>query len=158
MAVHSPPTDAARRGLAAWHDVVDARHSPERAVALLEGVLAEGCVFRSPILYQPQPGRDLTQMYLAAALLVLGNETFSYVREVAAGADAVLEFVSTVDGVEVNGVDMLHFDAAGRIDAFTVMVRPRKAVDLVQRRMAEMLAAAGGSVASPDAATRIVGP
>jgi hypothetical protein len=63
------------------------------------------------------------------------------VRELAGPEDAVLEFEAEIDGIHVNGVDLLHWNAAGEIDDFKVMLRPLKAVHLVQQRMAERLAA-----------------
>ena len=56
--------------------------------------------------------------------------------------DAVLEFEAEVDGITVNGVDMIRWDSQGIVD-FKVMVRPAKAVALLQQKMAELLALAG---------------
>lgn len=64
---------------------------------------------------------------------------FRYVREVVGERDAVLEFVSEIDGIVINGVDMIRWNDAGRIVDFKVMVRPRKAVDAIQAAMARML-------------------
>ncbi|MEI6621519.1 MAG: nuclear transport factor 2 family protein [Actinomycetes bacterium] len=125
-----------RRGLASWHEVVDSR-DPQR----LADVLADSVVFRSPIVHTPQRGRELTTLYLTGAMVVLGNDTFSYVREVADGSTAILEFTSDIDGITVNGVDMIEFDADGRIVDFKVMLRPMKAITLVGQKMSEMLAA-----------------
>ena len=71
--------------------------------------------------------------------MVLGNADFHYVREVIGESDAVLEFTCEIDDIQINGVDMIHFDAEGRIDDFKVMVRPLKAVNLLHRLMAKML-------------------
>ncbi|MEI8084226.1 MAG: nuclear transport factor 2 family protein [Actinomycetes bacterium] len=128
--------DGARRGLIAWHEVVDSR-DPQ----LLAEVLADTVVFRSPIVHTPQVGKELTTLYLTGAMVVLGNDTFTYVREIADGATAVLEFTSQIDGITVNGVDMIEFDADGRIVDFKVMLRPMKAITLVGQKMSEMLAA-----------------
>jgi hypothetical protein len=73
---------------------------------------------------------------------VFFNETFNYVREVYDDDGAVLEFEVEIDGIAVNGVDMLQWDSEGRIVAFKVMVRPLKAINLVHQKMAAMLAAA----------------
>jgi SnoaL-like domain len=127
--------------LAAWHDIVDARDP-----AGLADLLAGDATFHSPILYRPQAGRDLVTMYLTGALQVLGNETFTYVREVVGPHDAVLEFEATVDGVVVNGVDMLRWDEHDRIVDFTVMLRPLRAVNLVHARMADLLQATSAPV------------
>lgn len=122
--------------LAAWHRVVD-----ERDPALLADVLAPEAVFHSPILFRPQEGRDLVVMYLTGALHVLANETFTYVREIVGEHDTALEFESEVEGVVVNGVDLITWNDQGQITDFKVMLRPMKAIDLVRERMAALLSA-----------------
>lgn len=125
--------------LASWHHIV--RHSD---FAGLQQLLAEDCVFHSPVVHTPQRGRDLTAAYLAAAMQVLGNGTFRYMRQVVAERDAVLEFEAELDGIHINGVDLIHWNDDGRITDFKVMVRPLKAVNLLHQRMAAALAERGG--------------
>ena len=69
------------------------------------------------------------------------NESFRYVREVVGERDAVLEFQVEIDGIVVNGVDMIRWDDDGRIVDFKVMLRPLKAINLIHQRMAAMLQA-----------------
>ena len=123
-----------RTPLQRWHEVVRSRNP-----ALLNQVLAEDAVFHSPILFRPQQGRDLVALYLTGALHVIANPSFHYVREVAEGNDAVLEFETEIDGVHVNGVDLITWNEQGLITDFKVMIRPLKAVNVVQQRMAELL-------------------
>lgn len=111
---------------------------------MLADLLADDVVFHSPVVHSPQVGRARTTMYLAGAMHVLGNSSFRYVRQVCQGHNAVLEFRADIDGVEVNGVDMISFDADGRICDFTVMLRPLKGIQIVRERMAELLAAMAG--------------
>ena len=85
--------------------------------------------------------RAITKAYLAAALQVLGNESFRYVREVRQGRDAVLEFELELDGIHMNGVDMIRWNEQGQITDFKVMVRPLKAINLLHQKMAAMLQA-----------------
>jgi hypothetical protein len=118
----------------AWHDVI----SRGDAVSLRE-LLAEDACFHSPVLHTPQRGRDLTALYLGAAMRVFEGSGFHYVREVVSGHDAVLEFVATIDGVQINGVDMIHWDTYGHIDDFKVMIRPWKAIEKLREKMAAML-------------------
>jgi hypothetical protein len=121
--------------LATWHDIVRGRD-----FARLRQLLADDCVFHSPVVHTPQQGGDRTAGYLSAAIRVLGNSTFRYVRQVVAGRDAVLEFEAELDGIHINGVDLIHWDEAGRIIDFKVMVRPLKAVNLLHQKMAAALA------------------
>lgn len=117
-----------------WHEIVR-----KRDVALLDELLADDVVFYSPVVHTPQVGKAITAMYLKAAMHVFGNESFRYVREVAGESDAVLEFETEIDGITINGVDMIRWNAEGRITEFKVMVRPLKAINLVHERMAAML-------------------
>ncbi len=117
-----------------WHEVVRTRNP-----ALLNQVLAEDAVFHSPIVFRPQQGRDLVALYLSGAMHVIANPSFRYVRQVVDGNDAVLEFESEIDGIHVNGVDMITWNDHGQISDFKVMVRPLKAINVVQQRMAELL-------------------
>lgn len=116
-----------------WHEILEQRQ-PER----LTEILAEDCVFFSPVVHKPQAGRELTQLYLSAALQVF-NDNFHYVKEVVSDKHAVLEFQCDLDGIVVNGVDIMTFDEQGKIVEFKVMVRPLKAVNELHARMKAML-------------------
>jgi SnoaL-like domain len=118
-----------------WHALVKTRE-----LQGLDALLADEVVFYSPVLGTPQVGKAVTKAYLTAALHVLANDTFRYVREVAGENDAVLEFECVVDGVRVNGVDILHWNAAQQLTEFKVMLRPLKAVHWIQEKIAAMLA------------------
>ena len=119
-----------------WHRVLK-----ERNVQALDTLLAPDAVFHSPVVHTPQAGRAITKAYLAAALQVLGNESFRYVREVRQGRDAVLEFELELEGIHMNGVDMIRWNEQGQITDFKVMVRPLKAINLLHQKMAAMLQA-----------------
>jgi hypothetical protein len=120
--------------LETWHRIVRTRDPSG-----LDALLAEDVVFHSPVVHSPQRGRKLTAWYLTAALHVLGNPAFRYVREIIGTSDAMLEFETEIDGVVVNGVDIIRWDESGRVVDFKVMLRPLKAINLVQQRMAAML-------------------
>ena len=119
-----------------WHRLVE-----ERNPRGLDALLDEDAVFLSPIVHAPQRGRKLTAMYLAAAFQVFFNPGFRYVREIVGATDAMLEFETEIDGVVVNGVDIIKWNEAGRIVEFKVMLRPLKAINLIHQRMAAMLQA-----------------
>jgi hypothetical protein len=121
--------------IAAWHQCL-----AQRDVRALHSLLADDVVFHSPVVHTPQVGKALTTGYLAAAFTVLGNDTFRYVREVVGPSDAVLEFEVIVDGLTVNGVDLIRWNTADQITDFKVMVRPLKAIQMVHAMMGEMLA------------------
>ena len=120
--------------IAHWHNLLENGNA-----AGLDTLLADDAVFHSPIVHTPQYGKALTKMYLSAAFMVLYNDTFTYVREVVGERDAVLEFEVEIDGIKVNGVDMIRCDDEGKIVDFKVMVRPLKAVNLIHQKMMAML-------------------
>ena len=117
-----------------WHEIVRSRNASG-----LDDLLADDIVFYSPVVHTPQIGKQLTAMYLAAAVQVFGNNSFRYVREVVGESDAVLEFETEIDGVTVNGVDMIRWNDEGKITEFKVMVRPLKGINIVHEKMAAML-------------------
>ena len=120
--------------LAAWHELVKSRNPRG-----LDALLADDVVFHSPVVHKPQVGKQITRMYLLAAFQVFINPTFRYVREVTGRREAVLEFMLEIDGIAINGVDMIKWNDEGRIIEFKVMLRPLKAVNLIHEKMAAML-------------------
>ena len=124
-------------GLAAWHAYMAGGGDP----LALKALLAEDAVFHSPVVHTPQEGRDKVFAYLHAASHVLGGENFRYLREIVDGDQACLEFASEVDGIHINGVDIIRWNEDGKISDFKVMIRPLKAINKVWEKMAAMLAA-----------------
>jgi len=120
-----------------WHALIDARD-----YAGLDDLLAEGAVFESPVVHTPQVGKAITAKYLQSAMTLLNNGTFRYLGEWTAERSAVLEFACDLDGIAVNGVDMIWWDETDRITRFKVMVRPLKAINMLHQKMGELLARA----------------
>ena len=107
--------------------------------AALWELLHPEAVFESPVVHTPQRGRDITFKYLASADKVLGGPGFAYRGEWRSENGAVLEFENEIEGIRLNGVDIITFDSNGRITHFKVMVRPLKAINLLHRLMGEEL-------------------
>lgn len=122
-------------GLDKWYGYMKAH---DRA-ALWE-LLHPDAVFESPVVHTPQRGREITFKYLTGAEKVLGGPGFRYVGEWRSDKGAVLEFENVIDGITINGVDIVTFDADGRITHFKVMVRPLKAVNMLHALMGAELA------------------
>lgn len=118
-----------------WHEVAKSRDP-----AALETLLADDVVFQSPVVHTPQRGKAITTKYLSAATMVLGGEHFRYVGEWIGERSAVLEFVTVIDGIEINGVDIIGWNAADEIDSFKVMARPLKAINILHQMMGAKLA------------------
>ena len=121
-----------------WHQIARAKDTAD-----LQAILADDAVFESPVVHTPQLGKAITFKYLHAALHVLNNDSFTYLNEWQAERSAVLEFQSTIEGIVVNGVDIIRWNDAGLITHFKVMVRPLKAVNELHEMMGRMLERAG---------------
>lgn len=119
-----------------WHTFLDTKNP-----RILDELLANEVIFYSPIVWTPQVGKQITKLYLMAALEVFGGENpdFRYVKQVVDNKQFILEFVTMIDGVTVNGVDMIEVNDEGKIISFKVMVRPLKAINKVHEKMGEML-------------------
>ena len=121
--------------LETWHHLVR-----NRDASGLPALVAEDAVFHSPVVHAPQQGRARVCAYLGAAFAVLGNDSFRYVRELVEGNQAALEFQVDIEGIVVNGIDLIAWDEAGRKVDFKVMIRPLKAIELIHGLMARQLA------------------
>ena len=122
-------------GLDLWHQIVKTRDT-----AQLEVLLADDVVFHSPVVHTPQVGKAITRKYLEAALVVLNTPDFKYLASASEGNLSVLEFETRLDGVVINGVDIIRWTADGRqIVSFKVMVRPLKAINALHAAMGQML-------------------
>lgn len=117
-----------------WHEMVSSRDPSS-----LDSLFAEDAVFYSPVVHTPQRGKNLTMLYIGAAFRVFFNPSFHYVREIVGAHDAMLEFETQIEGVLVNGVDIIRWNEAGQITEFKVMLRPLKAINLIHQQMATLL-------------------
>ena len=117
-----------------WHQVVKTGDT-----SLLDTLLDDDAVMISPVVHTHQKGKAITKLYLSAAASVIGNEHFKYVREVFDSRGAILEFETEVDGLFVNGVDIISWNEEGKITEFKVMVRPLQALNILHQKMGEML-------------------
>ncbi|NNE65215.1 MAG: nuclear transport factor 2 family protein [Pyrinomonadaceae bacterium] len=115
-----------------WHQFV-ATQNPD----LLDDILAEDCVFHSPVVWKPKTGRPVVKIFLMAASTVL--KEFEYIREVVNEKNAVLEFEARIGELTVRGVDLLKLDQEGRIIDFEVMLRPANAIQAISVAMSKAL-------------------
>ena len=136
MAKHLIPETGHSPNLQRWFDWMAGDHSADGLAPLL----ADEVVFKSPVVHTPQEGRFITMGYLLAAGETLGNESFRYTRVFDCADRAVLEFETEMDGIAVNGVDMIEWNGDGQITEFKVMVRPLQAINAVHAAMGAMLA------------------
>ena len=119
-----------------WLEVIESGRTGE-----LDDMLAEDAVFYSPAVFAPQRGRATAVAYLRAAEQMFAGTDFHYVEKWFGERSAVLHFAADVDGLSVEGVDMIHWNEDGKITSVKVMIRPFKALQGVIGRMAELLGA-----------------
>ncbi|WFS12010.1 nuclear transport factor 2 family protein [Rhodococcus aetherivorans] len=117
-----------------WHHIVE-----HEDMAALEDLIADDAVFSSPAVFTPQEGKAKTVAYLRAALTVFSGAGFRYVDEWYNDDSAVLEFTADLDGIHVNGIDLIRWDDRGRIISFKVMTRPLKGLQALIPLMAAQL-------------------
>ena len=117
-----------------WHQIV-----ANKDLKKLNEILNNDVVFYSPIVHTPQVGKEITRQYLTAAFCALFNSSFKYVREVVNENNAVLEFTVEIEGILVNGVDMITWNENEKITEFKVLIRPLKAINLIHQKMAVIL-------------------
>ena len=126
-----------------WLHVIESGQtsSPDNLASELEDMLTEDAVFYSPAVFTPQRGRVLTVAYLRAAEHMFSGTDFHYVEKWISPNSAVLHFAAVVDGLSLEGIDMIHWNDDGKITAVKVMIRPFKALQGVIAKMAELLSA-----------------
>ena len=118
-----------------WLEVIETGRTAE-----LDDMLTEDAVFYSPAVFAPQRGRATAVAYLRAAEQMFSGTDFHYVEKWFGERSAVLHFAAEIDGLSVEGIDMIHWDDDGKITSVKVMIRPFKALQGVIGRMAELLA------------------
>jgi len=116
--------------ISSWHKVVELHDEK-----LLKSILHKEATFYSPILFKPQKGRGLVLAYLLSASKMFQGTGFHYVKELVSDQEAVLEFNAEIDGIQVDGVDIITWDVDGKITEFKVMLRPLKAIEKVGEKM-----------------------
>ena len=112
-----------RRIIDQWHHVARSGDFTD-----LDTMIHEDAVFESPVVHTPQRGKAITIKYLTAAVATLKNPSSEFVGEWSGDKSVIVEFKSEIEGT-------------GLITCFKVMIRPLKAVNLIHRKMGEMLVA-----------------
>lgn len=131
-----------------WHDIMKSGGS--NAKEKLDNLLHDDVIFYSPVVFTPQKGKDITKLYLAAASGVFSTDNktpnsekkeskFKYVKEVVTGNTACLEFETEMNGIYVNGIDLISWDDEDKITEFKVLIRPLQAVNTIHEMMGKML-------------------
>ena len=113
-----------------WHEIVKSGNTEN-----LSSIIDSDCIFYSPVVFTPQKGKEITIKYLSAAALVFGDDSFKYIKEVINEKNACLEFELKLNGIEINGVDLISWNDKNKISEFKVLIRPLKGVQLIHELM-----------------------
>lgn len=122
------------KGLETWHDFVKNKNHEN-----LSDFIDDDAVLYSPVVFKPIEGGFMVGMYLMAAAEIIANNNFKYVRQVCDSENAMLEFITEINGITVEGIDMIKFTNEGKLKEIKVMIRPLKAVNIVHQKMGEYL-------------------
>lgn len=119
-----------------WHEMLDTKD-----MSILNELLAEDVVFRSPVAFNPYSGKQVVFFILTNVIQVFEN--FTYHREFYTedGLSVVLEFSANVNEKKLKGIDMIRFNENGQIIDFEVMIRPKSGLDALAAQMGQRMAA-----------------
>ena len=131
-----------------WHDIM--KNPGSNVSEKLDELLDNDVIFYSPVVFTPQKGKDITKLYLAAAGGVFSSDKdkqetkpkeskFKYIKEIVQDNYACLEFETEINGIYVNGIDLITWNEENKITEFKVLVRPLQAVNTLHQMMGEML-------------------
>ncbi|WP_442767672.1 nuclear transport factor 2 family protein [Acinetobacter bohemicus] len=119
-----------------WHEMLDTKD-----MSILNELLAEDAVFRSPVAFNPYSGKQVVFFILTNVIQVFEN--FTYHREFYTedGLSVVLEFSANVGEKKLKGIDMIRFNENGQIVDFEVMIRPKSGLEALAVQMGQRMAA-----------------
>tara|TARA_B100001750_G_C15179548_1_gene433342 strand:- start:268 stop:651 length:384 start_codon:yes stop_codon:yes gene_type:complete len=117
-----------------WHETVKTRD-----FSLLDQILSEQVVFYSPVVHSPQVGKEITFIYLKAAAEVFNDPSFIYITELIHNNQACLEFKLEIEGIYINGIDLITWNDEGKITEFKVFIRPLKGIETIQNLMVSVM-------------------
>lgn len=125
---------AVAASLATWHAMVASRD-----LKALPSIIHPDALFRSPMAFAPYKSADAVVLIISTVVGVFEN--FRYERELASedGLSVVLEFCATVGDKQLKGIDLIRFDAQGKIMEFEVMIRPFNALQALGQEMGKRL-------------------
>lgn len=127
--------ETTKKSIARWHEMLDTRD-----MNILNELLADDVVFRSPVAFNPYPGKPVVTFILTNVVQIFEN--FTYHREFYTedGLNVVLEFSANVGEKKLKGIDMIQFNEQGQIIDFEVMLRPKSGLEALAVKMGERIA------------------
>lgn len=126
--------ETTKKSIDRWHEMLATRD-----MSILNELLAEDVVFRSPVAFHPYPGKQVVFFILSNVIQVFEN--FTYHREFISedGNNVVLEFSAQVSDKKLKGVDMIQFNEEGQIIDFEVMIRSKSGLEALAVQMGQRM-------------------
>jgi hypothetical protein len=117
-----------------WHAMVASKNLGDIA-----SIIHPDASFRSPMAFKPYQSAQAVTLLLSTVIQVF--EDFEYHRQLASddGLSVVLEFSARVGEKNLKGIDLIQFDAEGRITDFEVMIRPLNGLQALGAEMGARL-------------------
>jgi hypothetical protein len=100
----------------------------------LTEALADDVTFRSPVVFKAYEGKPLVSTIIVEGAMNVFEE-FRYTEQLEDGDAAALIFKARVGDREVDGLDLLRFDADGKVRELMVMARPLSGVNALAEAM-----------------------
>ncbi|OTG82236.1 nuclear transport factor 2 family protein [Acinetobacter sp. ANC 4648] len=119
-----------------WHEMLNTQD-----MSILNELLVEDVVFRSPVAFKPYIGKQVVFFILTNVIQVF--EDFTYHREFYTEdqQSVVLEFSANIGEKQLKGIDMIRFNEQGKIVEFEVMIRSLSGLQALGEQMGERMAA-----------------
>ena len=126
-----------QQSIARWHEML-----ANRDMSILNELLADDIVFRSPVAFNPYSGKLVVFFILTNVIQIFEN--FTYHREFYTedGLNVVLEFSANIGDKKLKGIDMIRFNEEGQMVDFEVMIRPKSGIEALATLMGQRMAQA----------------
>lgn len=129
--------ETTKQGIARWHQMLETRD-----MAILSELLDDDVVFRSPVAFNPYPGKQVVFFILSNVIQIFENFTYHRTFYSDDGVNVVLEFSANIGEKTLKGIDMIRFNEHGKIIDFEVMIRPKSGLEALAVLMGQRMAQA----------------
>lgn len=126
--------ETTQKTLSRWHEMLQTRD-----MSILNELLADDVMFRSPVAFNPYAGKQIVYFILTNVIQVFEN--FQYHREFYSqdGNNIVLEFSANVGDKKLKGIDMIQLNEQGQIIDFEVMIRSKSGLEALAEQMGQRM-------------------
>lgn len=129
--------ETTKQAIARWHQMLETRD-----MAILSELLDDDVVFRSPVAFNPYPGKQVVFFILSNVIQIFENFTYHRTFYSDDGVNVVLEFSANIAEKTLKGIDMIRFNEHGKIIDFEVMIRPKSGLEALAALMGQRMAQA----------------